>query len=356
MSTMSKKMPISMGALKQWLTRSSAGLLAIGMGCSVALSACSSSNSAQPPTANQSGSINSAPNTSTQNNVESKVVRIGYQKFGTLNILKARHTLDDRLKQQGLSVQWIQFPAGPQLLEALNTGNIDFGHAGESPPIFAQAAGAPLVYVANQTPNPKAEAILVRKDSPIQSVADLKGKSIALNKGSNVHFFLVKALADAGLKYEDVTLKFLPPADARAAFEQGSVDAWVIWDPFFSAARRAMGARVVRDGEGLVANREFYLAAKPFVEQHSDRIQTILEEVGKADVWAKENVTDAAKLLSPELGIDVATLEEVLQRRPSGLKPIQADVVKDQQDIADEFLKLKLLPKPIQVKDVAQVK
>lgn len=286
---------------------------------------------------------------------ENQVIRIGYQKFGTLNLLKARGNLEQRLKEKGISVQWLLFPAGPQLLEALNAGSIDYGHTGEAPPIFAQAAGAPFIYVANQAPNPKAEAILVPKDSPIKTVADLKGKTVVLNKGSNVHFFLVKALKEAGVKYEDVKVVFLPPADARAAFEQGSADAWAIWDPFYTAAKRATGARVLKDGEGLVANREFYLAAKPFAEKYPDRIQIIIEETKKADEWAKNNVTEAAQLLSPQLNIDVPTLEEVLQRRPSGIEYINENVIKYQQEIADTFYNLKLLPKPVDVDDVVEI-
>ncbi|HEY9295947.1 MAG TPA: aliphatic sulfonate ABC transporter substrate-binding protein, partial [Phormidium sp.] len=214
---------------------------------------------------------------------ESNVIRIGYQKYGTLTLLKSRGNLEKRLASQSTSVQWIQFPAGPQLLEALNAGSIDFGHTGEAPPIFAQAAGAPLVYVANEPPNPKGEAILVPKDSPIQDVAGLKGKKVVFNKGSNVHYLVVEALRAAGLKYSDIKPIYLPPADARAAFEQGSVDAWAIWDPFFTVAKRATNARVLKDGEGLVANREFYLAAKPFNDQYSDRIEAILEELQKVD-------------------------------------------------------------------------
>jgi len=288
-----------------------------------------------------------------QNN-ETKVIRIGYQKFGSMNILKARQNLEQRFKDQGITIQWLLFPAGPQLLEALNAGSIDYGHTGEAPPIFAQAAGAPFFYIANQTPNPKAVGILVSKDSGIKTVADLKGKKVVLNKGSNVHFFLVKALEQAGIKYEDVKVVFLPPADARAAFEQGSVDAWAIWDPFYTAAKRATGARVLKDGEGLVANREFYLASRSFAEQYPDRVNVIIEETKKADKWAKENVKEAAELLSPQLGIDVPTLEEVLERRPDGIEFIDDNVVKYQQQVADTFLKLKLLPKPIEVIDVVE--
>lgn len=331
--------------------KSSVMLCAIGFGMSVAFSACSASQSTNA-TAPDSTSAKDAAATQ---NVESKVVRVGYQKFGTLNILKAKGNLEQRLKGQGISVQWTQFPAGPQLLEALNAGSIDFGHTGEAPPVFAQAAGAPLVYVANQTPNPKAEAILVRKDSSIQSVKDLKGKKVALNKGSNVHFFLVQALKEAGVKYDEIQPVFLPPADARAAFERGTVDAWAIWDPFFTAARRATEARVIRDAEGLAANREFYLAAKPFTEKHSEELKAILEEIGKADAWAKANVKEAAAQLSPQLGIEVPVLEEVLERRPSGVQAIKPDVVAYQQQVADTFLQLGLLPKAVKVQEVAKV-
>lgn len=314
---------------------------------SLAVAACTPNQTVTSTVASTGGSP-----TPQQNNA----IRIGYQKYGTLNILKSRGNLEQKLASQGVSVQWIQFPAGPQLLEALNTGSIDFGHTGEAPPIFAQAAGAPLVYVANEPPNPKGEAILVQKNSTLQTVADLKGKKIALNKGSNVHYLLVEALKAAGVKYSDIQPVFLPPADARAAFEQGSVDAWAIWDPFFSAAKRATGARVLRDGEGLVANREFYLAAKPFSEQHPDRIQTILQAIQTVDDWAAAQPTEVAKLLSPELGIDVPTLEEVAKRRPYGVQPIKTEVIDYQQKVADVFLELKLLPKPIKISEVAQAK
>ena len=167
---------------------------------------------------------------------ESVTLNIGFQKYGVLPILKERGTLETVLKQQGVNVKWVEFPAGPQLLEGLNVGSVSFGEAGEAPPIFAQAANSNLVYVANQPEAPKAEALIVQKDSNIQSVQDLKGKRIALNKGSNVHYLLLKVLEANNLKLSDIEVVYLPPSDARAAFERGAVDAWVIWDPFFAAA------------------------------------------------------------------------------------------------------------------------
>ena len=197
---------------------------------------------------------------------QDKVVRIGFQKYGKLVLLKSKGTLEEKLKAAGYKVVWTEFPSGPPLLEALNVGAIDFGNTGEAPPIFAQAAGAPIQYVAYEPPAPKGEAILVPKDSKLNSVADLKGKKVALNKGSNVHYLLVKALEKAGVKYSEIEPVFLAPADARAAFERGAVDAWVIWDPFQAAAEAATGARTLADGTGIVANYQFYFSSKKFVE------------------------------------------------------------------------------------------
>src|SRR3984957_20074924 len=168
-----------------------------------------------------------------------RVVRIGYQKYGNFILSKGTGALDKTLAAQGVAVEWTEFPSGPPLLEALNAGAIDIGQAGEAPPIFAQAAAADFVYIAHEPPAPQGEAILVPKDSAIKSLAELKGKKIALNKGANVHYLLVKLLEKAGIQYSDITPVFLAPADARAAFERGAIDAWVIWDPFQAAAEAA---------------------------------------------------------------------------------------------------------------------
>ena len=196
---------------------------------------------------------------------QDKTVRIGYQKYGKLVLLKGKGSLEEKLRPFGYKVSWTEFPSGPPLLEALNVGAIDFGVAGETPPIFAQAAGAPLVYLAYDPPAPQGEAILVPKDSTLKSVAELRGKKVALNKGSNVHYLLVKALEKAGLKYTDVQPVFLAPSDALAAFSRGSVDAWVIWDPYEAAAEASTGARVLADGTDVVANYQFYFTSKDFL-------------------------------------------------------------------------------------------
>ena len=282
-----------------------------------------------------------------------ETLRIGYQKYGTLTLLKGQGTLEKRLAARNIDVKWIEFPAGPVLLEALNVGSIDFGTVGEAPPIFAQAAGAQLVYVGNEPPAPAGEAIIVPKGSSIKSVAELKGKKVVLNKGSNVHYLLVKALEKAGVKYSDIQPVFLPPADARAAFERGAVDAWVIWDPFLAAAEKQIGARLLADGKGLVSNHQFYLASRDYADKRQDVVLAIFDELAKTDEWARTNQKDAAALLAPLLGLHLPVVELAAARFAYGVKPVTAQVIAEQQRIADVFAELKLIPKRINVADAA---
>ena len=278
-------------------------------------------------------------------------VRIGYQKYGTLTLLKGRGTLEKRLAEQGVGVKWTEFPAGPVLLEGLNVGSIDFGTVGEAPPIFAQAAGANLVYVGNEPPSPASEAIVVPKGSSLRTLADLKGKKIALNKGSNVHYLLLKALEKAGVAYADIQPVFLPPADARAAFERGSVDAWAIWDPFLAAAEKQIGARVLADGKGLVANYQFYLASRTYAEKNPEILRIVLDEVAKVDDWGRNNPDEVATILSAQTGLSKEVVALAASRYAYGVKPVSVDVIAAQQKVADAFSNLKLIPKPIVVKD-----
>jgi sulfonate transport system substrate-binding protein len=285
---------------------------------------------------------------------QDKVVRIGFQKYGKLVLLKSKGTLENKLKSAGYKVVWTEFPSGPPLLEALNVGAIDFGNTGEAPPIFAQAAGAPIQYVAYEPPAPKGEAILVPKDSKLNSVADLKGKKIALNKGSNVYYLLVKALEKAGVKYSEVEPVFLAPADARAAFERGAVDAWVIWDPFQAAAEAATGARTLADGTGIVSNYQFYFSSKKFLESDPKIVDVVLAQLSEVDDWARRDIHAVAEQLAPAIGLPVAVVEVALKRQAYGIKPVTDGVIADQQQVADTFFALGLLPKAIKISDVAR--
>ena len=265
---------------------------------------------------------------------------------------KAQGTLEKRLAPQGVAVKWVEFPAGPQLLEGLNVGAIDVGFVGEAPPIFAQAAGARFVYVGNDPAAPTAEALVVPKESPLKSVADLKGKRIALNKGSNVHYLLVKLLEKNGLKYSDITPVFLPPADARAAFEKGAVDAWAIWDPFLAAVgaadRRAPARRRHRRRQRLqlLPGADRLRAGQP--GRHP---RAVRQHAGGRAGSCRPTCTRAAALIAPLQGLDAAVVETSLKRYRFGVAPLTPAVAAEQQKVADTFFDLKLIPKAVRIAD-----
>jgi sulfonate transport system substrate-binding protein len=179
----------------------------------------------------------------------------------------------------------------------------------------------------------------------------LRGKRIALNRGSNVHYLLVKALQKANLKYSDIQPVYLAPADARAAFTSGSVDAWVIWDPYLAAVERQLGARSIANGEGLVRNTQYYLASRKFADAQPQVIHAVLDELAKIDDWARDNIPALAEQLSPLVGLDAATLEVALGRSGYGVQPIDAATLAYQQQIADTLTELKLIPKRLVVAD-----
>lgn len=286
-----------------------------------------------------------------QDGREGVVVRLGYQKIGTPYLLKERAgDLKAALEARGARAEWVEFYAGPPLLEAMRAGAVDIGHVGETPPVFAQAGGVPFVYVAADSPAPKAEAIVVKKDSPLRSVADLKGKRVALNRGSNVHYLLIRALEDAGLTLDDIRVVYLAPADARTAFEGGDVDAWVIWDPFLAAAELA-GARILKDGEGLVDNHMYYVARREFAEKQPELLRLVLNEYQALSAWEGEHIEEASQILAKSSGVAYEAFLLAERRRGFQVLPISPEIAQKQQVIAEAFHKLSLIPRAIRIDD-----
>lgn len=282
---------------------------------------------------------------------DSKIIRIGYQKNCPLVILKSLGTLETRLEKIGFNVEWKEFQAGPALLEALNAGSIDFGRTGNSPPVFAQAADAPIVYIAAGRSKFEGSAILVQKDSAIQTLEDLNGKKIGFAKGSSSHFLLVKALEKVGISYDDITPAYLSPGDARVAFEQGNIDAWVVWDPFTASAEVNSNARVIVNGEGLTTDRDFFIANKSFAKDHGEVLDALIEEVQKSSDWANENHDKLIPMLADVLKIDEASIEYAVNRRVYGVDQLTPDIMKEQQEIADIFYNLEIIPKQVNVQE-----
>ncbi len=280
-------------------------------------------------------------------------LKIGYQKATvTLTLARAKGAFEAKLAPLGYDVAWAEFTSGPPLLEALNADAVNFGFTGEPPMVFAQAAGTPIVYVATTDPSPNALAILKPAGSKLQSVKDLAGKNVAVAKGSSAHYLLVSALAHAGVPYESVNKVFLQPADARAAFSSGAVDAWSIWDPFYAGAQAA-GAEVLTDGTGLMPNRSFYSSRKDFAAAHPDALDAAIAVLNEQENWEKQHVAETAAAIAPDIGLPTPVLEKWFARQKYGVHKLSPDVFTDQQKIADAFFKLGLIPQAITVADAA---
>jgi sulfonate transport system substrate-binding protein len=257
-----------------------------------------------------------------------------------------------------LNVVW----QSAELMAAFASGNMDAAAGGIGPAqmnAISRGILTPRLISPLHTERPPvATPLTVRKalwdSGEVRTVADLKGRKVALNKGSNVHYLLVRALEAAGLAYGDIQPVFLAPADARAAFERGAVDAWVIWDPFQAAAEAGTQARTLVNGTGLVANHQFYLADRSFTHANPRVIDAVLAAVGEIDAWAKDNTDAVAAELAPSVGIPAPILSVALKRQTYGVRALDATVIAEQQKIADAFHKLGLLPKPVQVLDAVR--
>ncbi|RTL46867.1 MAG: aliphatic sulfonate ABC transporter substrate-binding protein [Burkholderiales bacterium] len=283
-------------------------------------------------------------------------LRIGFQK-GSFNLalLKSYGLLEQRLP--GTRIQWTEFPAGPQLLEALALGSVEFGATGDAPPVFAQAAGKDIVYVGAEPPKPDSSAVLVKPDSPLKKLADLKGRRLALQKGSSAHFLAVRAVQKAGLAWTDIQPIYLPPAEARAAFERGSVDAWAVWDPYYAAAEISGELRALATSRGLSSNNTFYLASRALSRDNA-LLRTVFQALTDTDARVQADRRDAVQRYADFAGLPNATVQRIVERRGAApVGPLTPELVKEQQQVADAFAELGLIPRPIQVADVVtQVK
>jgi sulfonate transport system substrate-binding protein len=276
-------------------------------------------------------------------------LRIGYQKGSIALVLAKEHGLLEKRFDQ-THVQWIEFPAGPQMLEALNVGALDVASTGDIPPLFAQAAGADLVYIGAEPPKPTAETLLVRADSPLHTIADLKGKKVAFQKGSSSHNLVLRALNKAGLSYKDIQPVYLPPADARAAFEQGSVDAWAIWEPYSSLALSQSPSHVLANGEGLNLSGPIYTARRDYAQAHGGFIHALLDELSAAEALTRSQREDSLQVLTRSMGLPAGVIARYVDNRPpSPVLPIDQHIIQAQQETADLFYQNRLLPKPIDV-------
>jgi sulfonate transport system substrate-binding protein len=281
--------------------------------------------------------------------------RIGFQRSSTLTaLLKANGELEKALAPLGVQVTWHEFTSGLPQLEALNTGNIDFSaDVADTVPIFAQAAGAKLAYVAEEAPSPSAQAILVPKGSAIKTLADLKGKKVAVTKGAGSHYLLVVALGNAKLNFKDISPAYLTPADGRAAFVSNNVDAWVAWDPFLTSAQQQSNAVVLADGSNGLANyKRYYLASEDYAKKRGDVLNVVYRKLDETGKWVKAQPKEAAKILAGLWGIDAATVEEANSHRSYEVGVVTKEGLAEQKKIADTFFAEGVIPRQVDTTDV----
>ncbi|MBP5975043.1 aliphatic sulfonate ABC transporter substrate-binding protein [Brasilonema sp. CT11] len=334
----------------QRITRRSA-LFALGYSLvlSTTLFSCSTpeNNTQKPATSSTSDTVN------TSSSSTNKVVRIVRSKQLTaLAVLEKQGNLEKRLETLGYKVEWPEFAAGPQQLEAFNANGLDIALTAESPPVFAQAAGTPLVYLAANSTDGKSISLLVPVNSKVKSVKDLKGKKVAFQKASIGHYLLLKALEKEGLKLTDVQSVYLIPADANAAFSQGKVDAWFIWEPFVTRNEQNKIGRVLIDGSnGLRDSNNFFSTTRKFYQENPQVIKVFLEELQKAQVWSKQHPKEIAQLLAPVTQVDVPTLEKMHNKYDFALEPINEKIITKQQQVADKWYSQGLIPKKVNVRD-----
>ncbi|MHC5770378.1 MAG: aliphatic sulfonate ABC transporter substrate-binding protein [Nostoc sp.] len=283
-----------------------------------------------------------------------KVINLAYQSSGDL--VKSKKVVEPRFKALGVTVNWVgPFAAGPQLIDALNKGQVDIGNVGETPPIFDQAARPGIipevVYLTGRTPSDGSnQGIVVKANSPIKKVADLKGKKIAFQVGSNAQYLLAKALKEVGLKVSDIQVVALTPPLARDAFIQNKADAWVGSDPLLAAVEKDIPIRILRNAARINTLGGFYIGRRGFITQNPQLVRVFLEEAQKVGEQAEKNPSDYAKILVDEQKLDPSVAQKVASRRTYKLRRLTPAIIAEQQSVADFYFQERIIPVKIDVK------
>jgi sulfonate transport system substrate-binding protein len=280
-----------------------------------------------------------------------KEIRVGYQKTGVLVIARQQAVLEKRFAGRQIGIKWIEFTSGPPLLEAMSTGSVDLGAVGDTPPIFAQAANANIVYVAGSRIT-NGQGILVPANSNIRTIADLKGKRVGFTKGTSAHNVVIATLEKAGLTYDDITPVYLTPPDAGPAFANGSIEAWAIWDPYFAIGEKRQNGRILINAYEVAKTNSFYLANRDFANAHVRETREVIDGLAEAARWAEGHRAEVASALAAVTGVPLEVQTVAANRASFLIGPVTDEIVTTQQAVADRFHKLGLIPKPIAVRDI----
>ena len=279
------------------------------------------------------------------------VLRVGDQRGGSRALMEAAGVLSG----VPYKIEWSEFPAAAPLLEALNAEAIDTGIVGDAPFTFAAASGAPIRAIMATQQDQGGLAILVPANSPIKSLADLKGKRIGTGRGSVGHQLVLAALEADKLTKNDVALTFLLPAEAKAALTSGSLDAWSTWEPYTSQLVLSGEARIVRDGQDITPGLGFQAAHVDSIRTKRAELEDFVRRLAKARVWGTVNNASYAETWSKLIGLPKEIPLLWFSRANTRPVPIDSAVVAAEQRTIDLYVRNGLIPKRIDAADVVEL-
>lgn len=272
-------------------------------------------------------------------------LRVGDQRGNARAVMEAAGVLKD----VPYKIEWREFPNAAPLLEALSSGAIDAGSVGDAPLTFAAASGvkAKAIFATRYDGN----AIIVKDGSPIQSLADLKGKKVALVKGSSGHNLFLQALTRAGLPVDSVQYAFLPPAEATLALQNGSVDAVSTWEPYVSFATQKSGARILVDGKEYPA-LSYFIASNSAIDSKPEQLRDFVARNAKARAWGLEHPKEYATIIAEIVNIpeDVAFSKQT--RENHAPEPITDRIAQLQQATIDLYRQSGLIDADLKASDL----
>jgi sulfonate transport system substrate-binding protein len=273
------------------------------------------------------------------------VLRVGDQKGGNRSLLEISGFANDL----PYKIEWSEFPAAAPILEALNAGALDVGYTGDLAFLSVYAAGAPIKAVGGTRSDPKTQAILVRKDSPIQTAADLKGKRLAGTRGGWGQFLIDATLEKTGFATGDAIFAPLGPVDAKIALLAGSIDAWAVWEPYVSYATIKDDARIIADGQGLSPTITFIVASDAAIAGKRAAVQDLVQRLNKARLWSLDHVAEYAKSTAELTKLPEDVLLSAYRSQHTSPIAIDDAVVREVQEASDRATRYGILPKQIEV-------
>ncbi len=275
-------------------------------------------------------------------------VTIGYQKGDPVDVSKSRGVLVKKMKALGYRIVFKEFSDGSSEMQALVSGSINYARTGDTPPITATSN---ITYLAAGAKRANGSGILVKANSGITKLSDLKGKKVAYTQGTSSHYLLLQALSKAKFSNSDIKWVNMKQPDAAIAFSKGKVDAWVTWDPYTAQGQVQQKAQLLVDGQGLSNNRDFLISTQSYAKKHQEINKYLVKYVGEDMKWANKHPNKLVTLLSKKLHMKQAVVQKMVDRRDWTMSPLSKSVIADEQKIADVFYANDLIKKQIKVSD-----